>query len=297
MFKIADLGPRLTVTITPEEKQLAKDSKAEFKAVLKELKAAIEIVLDLRDSILEQRPSKEDLSKKYKGRLLRYKRKIVKAFNIFLHHLQTNLGNLAKINDPDMIRLREILAAEVSELRDGVEAVLDLLHDAGKDNFTQLLEQLTAQLEKRQHSIGDAVANQLFNHLDHDLLGRMRISELRFRTQKRSRLLLMLVKNSTSLTEVIEEPDDLLGAVNPVWLNAVRKVKRYYKDGRFDNVPPGQKAGFIDWMERRLSLNSRNRQGAGVISALLVLAGIIEPNEAAGNPESYRTTLWLWEEV
>ena len=192
--KIADLGPRLTVVITPEEKELAKNSKAEFKMVLKELKAAIGVILDLRDSILEQRPSKEDLSNKYRGRLLRYKRKITDSFNIFLQHLQTNLGNLAKINDPDMIRLREILVAEVSELTDGIEAILDLIHDVGKDNFTQMLEQLTAQNQKRQHSISDAVANQLFNHLDHDLLGRMRLSQLRFNIQKRSRLMLMLIK-------------------------------------------------------------------------------------------------------
>jgi hypothetical protein len=194
MFKASDLGPRLTVQISPEEKQLAKNAKIEFKAVLKELKDVIGTILDLRDSINDQHPSKEDLDNKYKGRLLRYKRKIVKSFNIFLKHLQTNMGNLAKINDPDMIRLREILVAEVSELTDGVEKVLDLLDDAGKDNFTQTLQQITAQLEKRQGSINDAIGNQLFNKLDHDLLGVMRIGQLKFNIQKRSRLMLMLVK-------------------------------------------------------------------------------------------------------
>ena len=194
MFIRADLGPRLTVSITPEEKQLAKDAKTEFKAVLKELKEVIETILDLRDSINDQHPSKEDLENKYKGRLLRYKRKIVQSFNVFLKHLQTNMGNLAKINDPDMVRLREILVAEVSELTDGVEKVLDLLDNAGKDNFTQTLQQITAQLEKRQGSINDAIGNQLFNKLDHDLLGLLRVSKLRFNIQKRSRLLLQLVR-------------------------------------------------------------------------------------------------------
>jgi hypothetical protein len=194
MFIRADLGPRLTVSITPEEKQLAKDAKTEFKAVLKELKDVIETILDLRDSINDQHPSKEDLENKYKGRLLRYKRKIVQSFNVFLKHLQTNMGNLAKINDPDMVRLREILVAEVSELTDGVEKVLDLLDNAGKDNFTQTLQQITAQLEKRQGSINDAIGNQLFNKLDHDLLGLLRVSKLRFNIQKRSRLMLMLVR-------------------------------------------------------------------------------------------------------
>jgi uncharacterized protein YlxP (DUF503 family) len=191
---IADLGPRLTVQISEQEKQLAKNAKIEFKAVLKELKEAIEVIIDLKDSITSQHPSKEDLANKYKGRLLRYKRKIVTNFNTFLKHLQTSMISLAKINDPDIARLREILAAEVSELRDGVEAVLDLMDDVDKNDFTQTLEQLAAQIEKRRHSIGDAIGNQLFNKIDHDLLGIMRISQLRFRTQKRARLMLQLVK-------------------------------------------------------------------------------------------------------
>jgi predicted transglutaminase-like protease len=194
MLKTSDVGPRLTVKITEQEKALAKQAKVEFKALLKELKAAVNAVLDLRDSITSQHPSKEDLKNKYKGRLLRYKLKITKAFNVFALHLQKNLELLTKINDPDMSRLREILASEVNELKDGFDATLELIDEAEKDDFTKNLEHVAAQMEKRKVSIHDTIENQLFNHIDHDLLGRLRISQLRFNIQKRSRLLLLALK-------------------------------------------------------------------------------------------------------
>jgi valyl-tRNA synthetase len=194
MNKLSTSGPRLVVQITPEEKQIARQSKAEFKAVLKELKKAIDVISSLKNAITEQHPSKDDLKTKYAGRLLRYKKRITEAFNVFLTHLQKNLQMLGGINDPDMSRLREVLVSEVSEVTDGVEAILDLLHDVDKDDFTKRLEELTGQLEKRRESIDDAISNQLFNHIDQDLLGKMRISNLRFNLKKRARLLLLALR-------------------------------------------------------------------------------------------------------
>ena len=194
MIKHSETGPRLMVNITDQEKATAKDSKREFKAVLKELRVALRVISELKSSILEQHPSKDDLKTKYRGRLLRYKKRIVESFNVFLSHLKQNLGTLSLINDPDTQRLREVLGAEVSELSDGVEAILDLLQDSDKDNFTQKLDQLTTQLEKRERSINDAIGNQLFNHIDHDMLGKMRISQLQFNIHKRSRLLLQAMR-------------------------------------------------------------------------------------------------------
>lgn len=192
--KTAESGPRLTVKISDEEKQIAKQAKAEFKLVLKELKIAVELVTDLRDSIVDQNPSKDELNNVYRGRILRYRKKIVDKFNAFLIHLQSNISLMSNINDPDMYRLREILVAEVGELIDGTEVLLELLHDPIRNNFIQSLEQIVWQIEKRKYSIEDAIANQLFNHLDHDLLGRIRISTLSNRTTERSQYAINIIK-------------------------------------------------------------------------------------------------------
>lgn len=190
MLKItAENGTKETLEITEEERSIAIQIKEDFKVILKKLDAAVKVVLTLRDALVEQRPSKIDLQKKYRGRLLRYKKKILNVFNEFLSSTKLALEKLAKISDPDMIRLREIIVAEVGEMSDGAEAVIDLLGETDRDGFSQTMEQITTQIEKRQRSINDVIDSQLFSHIDHDILGRMKISEMRFRIKRRARLI------------------------------------------------------------------------------------------------------------
>jgi len=192
--KIANTGARMTVDVTSAEREAAKVLKKEFKSILRDLDDAVEVLSDLRDAIVEQHPSKEDLKNVYRGRLLRYRTKIIKVFNKFLLHTKSGMEMMNKISDPNMIRLREILIAEMGELNDGVESLLDLLGETKRDGFTKSLEGLVAQIEKRQGSIEDVIDNQLFNHIEQNILGRMKISDIKFRIRKRSRLIRQLME-------------------------------------------------------------------------------------------------------
>ena len=138
--------------------------------------------------------TKDDLKSKYRGRLLRYKRKIRTVFNEFLSSVKSSLEKIAEISDPDMIRLREIVIAEIGELSDGAEAIIDLLGETDREGFTKTIEQVASQVEKRQKSIIDVIDNQLFNHIDHDILGKMKISDLQFRMRRRARIIKQLVR-------------------------------------------------------------------------------------------------------
>jgi regulator of sigma D len=206
MLKIADTGPQMVLDVTDEERSIAKEVKNDFKEILRKMDQAIIVILDLRDAVIEERPSREDLKNKYKGRLLRYRRKIKEVFNIFLIELKYGLEKLSKISDPDMIRLREILISEVDELSSGVEAIFDLLNEVDRESFTKTLEQISAQMEKRKKSITDAIDSQLFSHIDQDILGRMKISvkDMRFRIRKRARIIKQLARlvNSTEYINI-----------------------------------------------------------------------------------------------
>lgn len=185
----AEQGPQLRLDVTERERASAKSIKKDFKIILKDLDEALRIVYDLRDAIVEERPSKEDLTNKFRGRLLRYRSKIAKTFNAFLEKLKLSLESLNKLLDPEMIKLRGLLVAEFDELSDGVEALMDLLRDSDREGFTQSLERLCTQMQKRRQSIGDVVESQLFNHLEHDILGKMKISHIAPQIRKRTRLL------------------------------------------------------------------------------------------------------------
>ena len=195
-FTHAAQGPQMTLDVTDDEKERAKTVKKEFKVILKELEKALKVVLDLRDAIVAQHPEKTDLENKYRGRLIRYRTKIRKEFNHFLKHTKETLELLGDITDPEMIRLREILIAEIGEMSDGAEAMLDLLGETDRDSFTKTLEQLAGQMEKRRKSIEDVVESQLFNHIDHDILGRMKISQLQFNIRRRARIIRQLASEN-----------------------------------------------------------------------------------------------------
>jgi len=181
--------PRFTVQITDSEKKRAVEIKKQFKEVLREMDKSLQTVYDLRDAIVQDRPSKDDLKTKYVGRMLRYRRVIVKAFDSLLNNLQTVLNNFSLIIDPEMMKLRGIIVAEFDELSDGVESLLALLGDIDREGFTKSLERLAEQLQKRQRSIRNSIDDQLFGHLENNILGKMKISSLQARIIKRTRLM------------------------------------------------------------------------------------------------------------
>jgi len=187
-------GLRMTLDISKEERSIAKEIKKEFKSNLKKLSDALAVILELRDALVEERPNKEDLRNKYRGRLVRYRAKVRNKFNSFLAATKKTLEKLSQISDPEMVKLREVIIAEIGEMSDGAEAILDLLDESSREGFTQTLERLAVQMEKRERSIIEAVDNQLFSHIDHDILGRMKISEIRFNIRKRSRIIKQLIR-------------------------------------------------------------------------------------------------------
>jgi hypothetical protein len=168
---------------------LAKAAKKEFKAILKDLDNALEVIFELRDAIVQQRPSKEDLQNTYRGRLLRYRRKITEVFNKLLIRFKNAIESLGDITDPDMANLKKIMIAEFDELSDGVENVLSTLDDVDKEGFTKELERLCTQMQIRSTSINEIIDNRLVNHIDSDILGKMKVSELKTRIIKRTRML------------------------------------------------------------------------------------------------------------
>lgn len=185
---------KTNLEITDAEIAAAKEVRESVKDVLKKLDKAIKVILDFKAAIVQKRPSQDELVSKYKGRFLRYRRRITTVFNDFLVSIKKIIDKLAIISDPDMMRLKEILIAEIGELSDGAEAVMDLLKEPDKEGFTSTLERIAVQIEKRQKSIKDVIDNQLIGHIDADILGKLKISELRFRIKRNSRIIKQLAR-------------------------------------------------------------------------------------------------------
>ena len=189
LTKSAISTTRMVLEISPEEKAVAIELKDDFKAILKQIEEAVKVVNDFTTALTDQHPSQDDLKNKYRGRLLRYRLKVKGLFNAFLVDTKAALEKLTTIADPNIIRLREVIIAEISELSDGAGVLLDLLKDVGQEGWSQKIEKVNAQMQKRLTSIKDVIQNQLENHIDHDIMGRLKISEIGVRIKKRSELL------------------------------------------------------------------------------------------------------------
>lgn len=186
---LADLRPRLTLEVTEKEREVAKAAKKEFKDLLKQLDDALRLIFDLKDAVVKERPSQEDLKTKYRGRFLRYRRKVQQEFNEYLLQLKDAVERLKPITDSEMAKLRAIIISEFDAVSDGVEAFLSLLGEAERDGFTQKLERICTQLDKRKTSINEIIDSQFIGHVDSDILGRKKISSIKANIHKRIRLL------------------------------------------------------------------------------------------------------------
>lgn len=176
----------MTVPISDAEKSIAIKVKDSFGVALNDLLTAVDIVTDLRDAVVSEQPTPDDINKKYKLLFKKYKHDIIEGFNSALIKVKSALELLSEIIDPDMMRLREIIITEVGELSDGAEKIMDTLDESEKDDFIKKIEYIATQMEKRERSVIEVIETQLFGHIDHDILGRMKISDIRIRIMKRA---------------------------------------------------------------------------------------------------------------
>ena len=189
MLKKSDDSPQVSLNITSHERAVAKQVKKEFKHFLRLLDDSIEIIMDFRDVLSEEKPSKDSLNNKYNSKILKFRFKIRDVFNILLISAKKSIELLLEIADPDIIRIRDVIFAELGELSSAIEAILDILSNRKKDDFVSKIEEICANLEKREVSIKEVIDTQLFSHVNQNILGRMKISGIKERMVKRAKAL------------------------------------------------------------------------------------------------------------
>ncbi len=187
--KTSDLAPRLTVEISEKELETARQAKKVFKSLLKDLDQNLKMIYDFKTALVAEHPSQTDLQEKYRGRIIRFKRKTQTIFNTYLLRLKAALEALHPISDSETVKLSQLILSEFDSLSDGVEEFLMLLSEADRDDFTKKLEALCGRLEHRQKSISEIVDQQLFSHFSTDILGKKKISSITAQIHTRRRLL------------------------------------------------------------------------------------------------------------
>lgn len=180
---------KLRTEITKEERNVAIQVKKSFKSILNDLENAVKVIYKLKTALVKENPNDKKLTKVYKGRLLQYRKNITKVFNPILEDIKKTLEMFDYILDPEIEKLRDVIISEMDEISDIIESFMDLLGEPEKEQFVKKIEYLCSRMENRLNIFMGIVEDQLFGHITHDILGRIKISKLKTNIQKRTRLL------------------------------------------------------------------------------------------------------------
>lgn len=166
--------PVYSVNITEDEKKQAATTRDNFKHLLKFMEDAFEHLYILDNALEGIGDTKNFISL---GKLFsQYKRKTQKLFNVFIKHLEQALIELNNtISDSEMERIRDVIVSEVREIRDGVLDLLDLLDNPEDKTFIQDFRSTVERVGRRADSLREVITDQLFSHIDHDIMGQIRL--------------------------------------------------------------------------------------------------------------------------
>lgn len=163
-----------SIDISPEEQEQAAKTRKEFEELLVRMNKAFEHLNTLNGALSDISDASllEPLRKLFK----QYKRKIQKLFNDFIEQLETSLLEANKtVSDSEMERIQDTVVAEIREIRDGAQKILVLLKDPQEADFIKDFTTIVEQLNTHRKSLDDIVKDQMFVHIDYDILGRIRL--------------------------------------------------------------------------------------------------------------------------
>lgn len=172
MHKVS--APVYSIDISEDEQKQATQTRLEFEELLHVMEDAFEHLHILGDSLegATETPQFAAMSKLFH----QYKRKTKKLFNNFIVQLEKALLALhTTVSDAEMNRIRDTIVSEVGEIRDGVITLLDFLDKPEDKDFAKSFKETVDRVFKRAEALEEIIQEQLFEHLDRDVLGKIRL--------------------------------------------------------------------------------------------------------------------------
>ena len=176
MIKLS--APIYSVEVSDEEKAQATQTRESFKKLVDRLEQVFDKLKIVRE-VLDQFQDSTQFGRI--GELfVRYKHRITDLFNEFQNHLQISLELLNKtLSDSEMENIKSTILAEAKEIRDGIEDLLSLLDSPESGEFIKEFTETCDRLQNRANSLEEIITDHLFDHIDYDILGRIKLGKFR----------------------------------------------------------------------------------------------------------------------
>jgi hypothetical protein len=167
-------GPAFSVPVSKEEKKIAEKLRAEFFDLLKELEKFsryLDVFFDHVDNLTET----EDLSS-LRPIIKKYERKLKRKFNDFLQSLEEGLAHYNDtFADTELDNIRDLIIEHTKSMRKGLIGLLDIFDKVEDPDFIEEAKKIYEVILLSIKQLEFVIREELFDHIDFDILGRIRL--------------------------------------------------------------------------------------------------------------------------
>ncbi len=166
-----------SMEVSQEEKDAAtrvRDGFSEFLEHTQEFQDFFQVFFDSIDQVNE---SKQLLP--IAAIIKRYQLKLRELYNNAVRSLGSALHEYGEsFSDTKMDSMRDIVIQNMAESRSRFIDLMHAMDSIEDDKFLEDAKELYADINKYLEKVRDTVADEWFGHIDHDILGKIRLSSL-----------------------------------------------------------------------------------------------------------------------
>lgn len=166
--------PAFTLPVSEQEKEVAESLRKEFEDMLKELERFSTYLLVFFDHVDDLEGS-EDMSS-ISPLLKRYEKKLKTKFNSFMVQLEDGLHHYNDgFSDTELDNIRDLIIENTKNMRKGLIELMRAFGKAGDPDFLGNAKDAYAVIASAIDQVRFLIREELFTHIDYDILGRIRL--------------------------------------------------------------------------------------------------------------------------
>ena len=171
-MKIAQ--PAYSLPVSNYEKQIAEKIRSDFKSMLQELDRLSRYLLVFFDNV-DDLPSNEDLTS-LTPLMKKYEVKLKNRFNSFTTKLEEGFAHYNDgFADTKLDNIRDLIIETTKVMREGVVSLLKAFNKVEDPEFLTEAKTAYELIDKNIQQLFFIVQEELFSHIDLDILGRIRL--------------------------------------------------------------------------------------------------------------------------
>lgn len=172
---IRTAGPIYSIPLSEQETKAAEKLRKSYAKLMSELDDFNDF-MEVFFSAIDSTDDKENLTT-LQPLLRKYQRKLQDKFNHFVKEFGEILnGSIEMFSDRKFDNIRDLLIENVKSMRDSLVELLKLFKDVEDKNFVKSAKQLNQSIKNDIEQINTIIKKQLFQHIDRDYLGKIRLS-------------------------------------------------------------------------------------------------------------------------